>query len=44
MSKMGLHIPFECLKYKLWLEKKSGIKVPIWFLITKSLESPLFIP
>jgi hypothetical protein len=39
MFKMGLHDPFEFLKHKLWLKKRSGAKVPIWLLITKSQES-----
>jgi len=31
MSKMGLHDPFEYLKFKLWPKKGSGIKVSINF-------------
>jgi hypothetical protein len=40
MCKMGLHDPFEYLQNKLWLEKKSGVKVSIWFHTTKSQELP----
>jgi hypothetical protein len=29
MSKMGLHVPFEYLKYKLWPKEGSKVKVPI---------------
>jgi len=43
MSKMGLHVPFEYLKHKLWLKKGLGIKVPIWFSTIKSQELPRFI-
>jgi hypothetical protein len=41
MFKMSLHDPFEYLKQKLWSKEGLGIKVPIWFLPTKSQESPL---
>ncbi len=40
---MGLHVPFEYLKHKLWFKKGSGIKVPIEFSTIKSQELPLFI-
>jgi len=42
MSKMGSHDPFGYLKYKLWPKERSGIKLPIWFLTTKSRELPWF--
>jgi hypothetical protein len=42
MSKMGLPDPFEYLKHKLWPKERSGIKLAIWFLITKSRESTQF--
>ncbi len=42
MSKMGSHIPFEYLKYKLWPKKRSGVKLPIWLPTTKIQESPWF--
>ncbi len=29
MSKMGLHVPFEYLKHKLWPKEGLGVKVPI---------------
>jgi hypothetical protein len=29
MSKMGLHVAFEYLKHKLWLEERSEVKLPI---------------
>jgi hypothetical protein len=40
MSKMGSHDPFGYLKHKLWPKEGSKIKLPIWFVTTKSLESP----
>jgi len=40
--KGGSHIPFEYLKHKLWLKEGSRIKLPIWFLTTKSEESPRY--
>jgi hypothetical protein len=39
---MGLHIPFEYLKHKLWPKEGSGVKVSIWFPTIKSQESPWF--
>jgi hypothetical protein len=42
MSKMGSHDPFGHSKFKLWLKEGSGVKLTIWFLTTKSLESPQF--
>jgi len=40
MSKMGLHDPFGHLKHKLWPKEGLVVKLPIWFPITKSWESP----
>jgi hypothetical protein len=37
---MGLHDPFEYLQHKLWPKERLGVKVSIWFPITKSQESP----
>jgi hypothetical protein len=42
MFKMGLHDPFGYLKHTLWPNKALGVKLPIWFLTTKSRESPPF--
>jgi len=42
MSKMGSHDPFGHLKHKLWPKKRSGVKLPIWLLTTKSWESTQF--
>jgi hypothetical protein len=42
MSKMGSHDPFEHLKHKLWPKERSGVKLTIWLLITKSRELPRF--
>jgi hypothetical protein len=42
MFKMSSHDPFGYLKHKLWTNEGSGIKLPIWLLTTKSLESPQF--
>jgi hypothetical protein len=39
MSKMGLHDPFGHLKHKLWPKERSGVKLAIWLLTTKSQES-----
>jgi hypothetical protein len=39
---MVLHDPFEHLKYKLWPKERSGVKLPIWLLTTKSQESTQF--
>jgi hypothetical protein len=39
---MGSHDPFEYLKLKLWPKEGPGVKLPIWFLTTKSQESPWF--
>jgi hypothetical protein len=42
MSKMGLHDPFGHLKHKLWPEEGSGVKLVVWLLTSKSLESTIF--
>jgi hypothetical protein len=42
MSKMGFHDPFGYSKHKLWPKEGSRIKLPIWFLTTKSWEWPWF--
>jgi hypothetical protein len=39
---MGSHHPFGALKHKLWPKEGSGVKLAIWLLTTKSLESPQF--
>jgi len=39
MSTMGLHDLFGHLKHKLWPKEKSGVKLAIWLLTTKSQES-----
>jgi hypothetical protein len=39
---MGLHIPFEYFKHKLWLKERPGLKLPISFLTTQSLQLPWF--
>jgi len=40
---MGFHDPFEYLKHKLWSIEGLKVKLSIWFLTTKSWESPWFI-
>jgi hypothetical protein len=40
---MGFHDPFEYLKKKLWSKEGPRVKLPIWFLTTKSQELPRFI-
>jgi hypothetical protein len=42
MFKMGSHDPFGHLKHKLWPKEGLGIKLVMWFLTTKSWESPWF--
>jgi hypothetical protein len=42
MSQMGLHDPFGHLKHKLWPKERMGVKLTIWFVTTKSQESPKF--
>jgi hypothetical protein len=42
MSKMGLHCSFGHLKHKLWRKERSGVKLAIWLLTTKSRESTRF--
>jgi hypothetical protein len=37
MSKMGLHDPFDYLKYKLWPKERLGVKL---LPTTKSQKSP----
>jgi len=39
---MGSYDPFGYSKHKLWPKKRSGIKLTIWLLTVKSLESPWF--
>jgi hypothetical protein len=36
---MGLHDPFGYLKLNLWLKERPGVKLSIWFPITKNQES-----
>jgi hypothetical protein len=43
MSKMWSHDPFGYLKHKLWPKEGPGVKLPIWFLATKSWKSPRFL-
>jgi hypothetical protein len=38
MSKMGSHDSFGHLKHKLWPKERSGVKLAIWLLTTKSQE------
>jgi hypothetical protein len=42
MPRLGSQDPFRYLKHKLWPKKRSRIKLPIWFPITKSRKSPQF--
>jgi hypothetical protein len=42
MSKMGLHDPFGHLKHKLCPKERSGVKLTIWPLTTKSRELTQF--
>jgi hypothetical protein len=42
MSKMGSHDPFEHLKHKLWPKERPGVKLVVWFPITKRWEPPWF--
>jgi hypothetical protein len=39
MSKMGSHDQFGHLNHNLWPKERSGIKLAIWLLTTKSRES-----
>jgi hypothetical protein len=39
---MGSHDPFGYLKHKLWAKEGLGVKLSIWFPITKSQNSPWF--
>jgi len=39
MPKMASHVPFGHLKPKLWANERPGVKLAIWLLTTKSLES-----
>jgi len=43
MFKMGSQDPFQYLKHKLWPKEGSRVKLPNWFLTTKSQESPQFL-
>jgi hypothetical protein len=40
MSKMALYGPFGHLKHKFWPKEGLGVKLAIWLLTIKSLESP----
>ncbi len=40
MFKMGLHDPFEYLKYKLWPKEMPRVKMSISLPIVKSQKSP----
>jgi hypothetical protein len=42
MSKMGSHGSFGHLKHKLWPKERSGVKLAVWLLTTKSRESTRF--
>jgi hypothetical protein len=42
MFEMGLCDPFGYFKHKLWPKERSGIKLSIWLLTTKTRESPWF--
>jgi hypothetical protein len=42
MSKLGFHEPFGYPQHKLWQKERSGIKLTIWLLITKSQKSTRF--
>jgi len=42
MSKMGLHHPFGHVKHKLWPKERSGVKLAVWLLTTKSRKSTQF--
>jgi len=42
ISKMGLHHPFWHLKHNLWPKERSGIKLAVWLLTTKSRELTRF--
>jgi hypothetical protein len=42
MFKMGSHGPFWHLKHKLWSKERPGVKLAIWFSITKSQELTWF--
>jgi hypothetical protein len=37
---MGLHIPFEYLKQKLWSKEGERGKLPIWLQTTKNQKFP----
>jgi len=37
---MDWHDPFEYLKYKLWLKKRSEVKLPIWLFFKSCPEEP----
>jgi len=39
MSKMASHDPFGHLQLKLWAKEGPGVKLAVWLLTTKSLES-----
>jgi hypothetical protein len=39
MSKMGSHDPFGHMQHKLWQKERSGVKLAVWLLTTKSQES-----
>jgi hypothetical protein len=39
---MALHEPFGHLQHKLWSKERSGVKLVVWLLTTKSRESTRF--
>ncbi len=42
MFKLGLLVPFEYSKYKLWVKEGLGVKLSIWLSTIKSLKLPWF--
>jgi hypothetical protein len=42
MSKMVSYDTFRYLKHKLWLKERSGVKLTVWLLTTKSRELTRF--
>ncbi len=42
MSKMGSHDPVRHLQQNLWPKERSGVKLVVWFLTTKSWELTQF--
>jgi hypothetical protein len=35
ISEVRSHSPFEVLKHNLWLKKWMGVKLVVWFFVTK---------